>query len=390
MSKIKKGIISPTEKSGPGYIFESSGKLFKLTGNVVEEADNASLDFLNLSKALKLFKVDESGIQFNYDYSSRSQVESLDEAKSLNYEKLLDLNSRSEFLNSKLKESKLEGKTVAVKELEGELDQVNEQIVTLNNKGIQVLFRYDADQDKTFIGNREVLTESITEEAFTSALIKYEDKSLLSIFESAAKNFSKLSILDFVTEITEGDIKISVIRTPNRSYVWRLNEATKIGKFTQMEPHELVDYVAEETGQDVSSSVQDLIDDIQEEVKEREETIDLKREMVSFLQDQKGRLAEANRNIPAIKEADHFLNSEINRINEEIKDLEEKKLDRNEGYVKAKLKVDTNGIEKGTDISVDAVEFAQAGKQDLLTVFVEEEPVRIEKRTIEMPSSELS
>jgi predicted nucleic acid-binding Zn-ribbon protein len=390
MSKIKKGIISPTEKSGPGYIFESSGKLFKLTGNVVEEADNASLDFLNLSKALKLFKVDESGIQFNYDYSSRSQVESLDEAKSLNYEKLLDLNSRSEFLNSKLKESKLEGKTVAVKELEGELDQVNEQIVTLNNKGIQVLFRYDADQDKTFIGNREVLTESITEEAFTSALIKYEDKSLLSIFESAAKNFSKLSILDFVTEITEGDIKISVIRTPNRSYVWRLNEATKIGKFMQMQPHELVDYVAEETGQDVSSSVQDLIDDIQEEVKEREETIDLKREMVSFLQDQKGRLAEANRNIPAIKEADHFLNSEINRINEEIKDLEEKKLDRNEGYVKAKLKVDTNGIEKGTEISVDAVEFAQAGKEDLLTIFVEEEPVRIEKRTIEMPSSELS
>jgi len=390
MSKIKKGIISPTEKSGPGYIFESSGKLFKLTGNVVEEADNASLDFLNLSKALKLFKVDESGIQFNYDYSSRSQVESLDEAKSLNYEKLLDLNLRSEFLNSKLKESKLEGKTVAVKELEGELDQVNEQIVTLNNKGIQVLFRYDADQDKTFIGNREVLTESITEEAFTSALIKYEDKSLLSIFESAAKNFSKLSILDFVTEITEGDIKISVIRTPNRSYVWRLNEATKIGKFMQMQPHELVDYVAEETGQDVSSSVQDLIDDIQEEVKEREETIDLKREMVSFLQDQKGRLAEANRNIPAIKEADHFLNSEINRINEEIKDLEEKKLDRNEGYVKAKLKVDTNGIEKGTEISVDAVEFAQAGKEDLLTIFVEEEPVRIEKRTIEMPSSELS
>lgn len=390
MSKLRKGIISPTEKQGASYIFETAGKLFKLTGNVVEEAHGASQEFLTLSKALKVFKVDESGIEFNYDYNSKSQIRELNEEKADNYNKLLDLNKRSEFLNSTLKESKLSNKAVAVTEVKSELDKVNEQIIALNKKGIQVRFKYDANENKTFIGNREVVTEGVTEQAFASALIKYEDKALLNLFESAAKNFSMLNILDFVTELNEGDIKVSVIRTPNRCYVWRLNEATKIGKFIQMEPQELINYVAEETGEDISAAVQDLVDGIQEQVEDREAAVALKREMISFLQDQRGKLAEADRNIPTIKEADHFLNSEINRISEEIKSLEEEKLTRNDGYIKATTKVDIDQMTKGTEIMVDAVEFTQAGKDDLLTVFRDDKPVRIEKRTIEIPSSELS
>jgi len=390
MSKLRKGIISPTEKQGASYIFETAGKLFKLTGNIVEEARSASQEFLTLSKALKVFKVDESGIEFNYDYNSKSQIRELNEEKADNYNKLLDLNKRFEFLNSTLKESKLSNKAVAVTEVKSELDKVNEQIIALNKKGIQVRFKYDANENKTFIGNREVVTEGVTEQAFASALIKYEDKALLNLFESAAKNFSMLNILDFVTELNEGDIKVSVIRTPNRCYVWRLNEATKIGKFIQMEPQELINYVAEETGEDISAAVQDLVNGIQEQVEDREASISLKREMISFLQDQRGKLAEADRNIPAIKEADHFLNSEINRISEEIESLAEEKLTRNDGYIKATTKVEIDQMAKGTEIMVDAVEFTQAGKDDLLTVFRDDKPVRIEKRTIEIPSSELS
>jgi hypothetical protein len=390
MSKLRKGIISPTEKQGAGYIFETAGKLFKLTGNVVEEAHGASQEFLTLSKALKVFKVDESGIEFNYDYNSKSQIRELNEDKANNYNKLLDLNKRLEFLNSALKESKLANKIVAVTEVKSELDRVNEQIIALNQKGIQVCFKYDANENKTFIGNREVVTEGVTEQAFASALIKYEDKVLLNLFESAAKNFSMFNILDFVTELNEGDVNVSVIRTPNRSYVWRLNEATKIGKFIQMEPQELINYVAEETGYDISAVVQDLVDGIQEQVEDRAAAVALKREMISFLQDQRGKLADADRNIPAIKEADQFLNSEINRISEEIKSLEEQKLTRNDGYIKATTNIDIDQMAKGTEIMVDAVEFTQAGKDDLLTVFRDNRPIRIEKRTIEIPSSELS
>lgn len=390
MNKLRKGIISPTEKQGVGYIFETTGKLFKLTGNIVEEATEASQDFLTLSKALKFFKVDESGIEFNYDYNAKSQIKELNEGKANNYNTLLELNSKLEFLNLTLKESKLASKGTAVTEVELELKKLNEQILRLNKSGIQVCFKYDATENKTFIGNREVVTEGVTEQAFASAVIRYEDKALLNLFESAAKNFSMFNILDFVTELNEGDIKISVIRTPNRSYVWRLNEATKIGKFIQMEPQELINYVAEETGQDISTAVQDLVDGIQEQVEDREAAVSLKREMISFLQDQRGKLAEADRNIPTIKEADHFLNSEINRISEEIKSLEEERLTRNDGYIKATTNVNIDQMAKGTEIMVDAVEFTQAGKDDLLTVFKDDKPVRIEKRTIEIPSSELS
>lgn len=390
MTKLRKGIISPTEKQGVSFIFETAGKLFKVTGNIIEEANGASEEFNTLSKALKLFKIDESGIQFNYDLNNKSQITDLNEAKSKNYDEIVGLQDKAKFIKTVLKESKLAGKKAAINELEKELAEVNETILTLTNKGIQVSFRYDANENKTFIGNREVITEGVTEQAFAAALIRYEDKELLNLFEKAAKNFSMYNILEFVTESQLGDVTVSVMRTENRAYVWRINEATKIGKFIQMEPHELIDYVAEETGADITASVQDLLDGIKEQVEDRERTVALKREMVSFLQDQRGRLAEADRNIPTIKEADHFLSSEIKRISEEIKSLEEDKLGRDEGYVEATLKVDFNGLTKGAVVLIDAMEYSSAGKTDLLTVFKDEKPLRIEKRAIEIPSSELT
>jgi hypothetical protein len=390
MSKLKRGIISPTEKQGAGYIFTTAGKLFRVTGNVIEEASAASQEFLTLSKALKVFKVDESGIEFNYDFTAKSQIKELNESKAENYTKILELEEKVDFLKSTLKESKLANKGVALPEIEAELKNVNENIVLLNKAGVQVRFKYDANENKTFIGNREVVTEGVTEEAFAAAIIKYEDKALLNIFETAAKNFNMFNILEFVTEANEGDVTISVMRTPNRVYAWRINEATRIGKFIQMEPQELINYVAEETGEDISSSVQDLLDGIKEQVEDRENAVALRREMISFLQDQKGRLAEADRNIPAIKEADHFLSSEIKRIGEEIESLEEEKLGRDEGYLEAILKVDFDGLTKGTTVLIDAMEYSSAGKTDLLTVFKGDKPLRIEKRAIELPSSELT
>jgi len=390
MTKLRKGIISPTEKQDAGYVFETAGKLFKVTGNVIEEATGASEEFNALSKALKTFKVDESGIQFNYDLNKKSQITDLNEAKSKNYNELVGLQDKAEFLKAELKESKLSGKKAATTELEKELAEVNETILTLTNSGIQVTFKYDANENKTFIGNREVITEGVTEQAFASALIRYEDKGLLNLFETAAKNFGMYSILEFVTESQLGDVKVSTIRTENRVYAWRINEATKIGKFIQMEPQELINYVAEETGADITASVQDLLDGIKEQVEDSENAVALRREMISFLQDQKGRLAEADRNIPAIKEADHFLSSEIKRIGEEIESLEEEKLGRDEGYLEATLKVDFDGLTKGTTVLIDAMEYSSAGKTDLLTVFKDDKPLRIEKRAIELPSSELT
>jgi viroplasmin and RNaseH domain-containing protein len=111
--------------------------------------------------------------------------------------------------------------------------------------------------------------------------------------------------------------------------------------------------------------------------------------MISFLKDQKGRLAEANKTLPAIKAADFLLDEEINRINGEIETLEsEETFTRKDGYVAATLNSKVDEYAEGTEIKVDALDYTSAGKDDILTVFVNDAPVRVQKFKVVMPSSE--
>jgi hypothetical protein len=108
--------------------------------------------------------------------------------------------------------------------------------------------------------------------------------------------------------------------------------------------------------------------------------------MLSFLYDQKGRLAEADRNLPDIKAADKLIGSEITKVTQVIEALEEDVLTIEDGYIDATLKTEVEGLEEASSIKVDAVEYTQAGKNDILTVFVESKPYRIEKYKIEVAS----
>jgi hypothetical protein len=59
-----------------------------------------------------------------------------------------------------------------------------------------------------------------------------------------------------------------------------------------------------------------------------------------------------------------------------------------DGYVAAKLKVESDGMTVDTAMKVDALEYTNAGKNDILTVFVKDEPARIEKFKIALDSEE--
>ena len=112
-------------------------------------------------------------------------------------------------------------------------------------------------------------------------------------------------------------------------------------------------------------------------------------EMIFFLKDQKGRLAEANRNLTDIKAADNLLDSEIKRISEEITELEnEDLLTTADGYIDATLSREVDGVAADTELKVDALEYTSAGKNDILTVFLNDEPFRVEKHSINIPSKE--
>ena len=111
--------------------------------------------------------------------------------------------------------------------------------------------------------------------------------------------------------------------------------------------------------------------------------------MLSFLHDQVGRLAEADRNLEDIKAADNLLKTEIKRISEELTGAQnEDLLNIEDGYVGAQLKVESDGMTIGTAMKVDALEYTNAGKNDILTVFVNDEPARIEKFKIALDSQE--
>ena len=172
------------------------------------------------------------------------------------------------------------------------------------------------------------------------------------------------------------------MRAESNAFVYRVNEETKISKFKKMLASAAIQYVAENTGADVTEQFSDLLEEANRVLEMKNEKISLYKEMLAFLYDQRGRLAEADRNLPDIKAADNLIETEISKLKEEISILEEETLSIEDGYVNATTKGEVEGLPEGAALKVDAVEFNQAGKNDILTVFVEDKPFRVEKYKI--------
>ena len=389
MTKLNKSTISPVMEHGHGYVFHASGQNFKMTGNVVEMFNTPSAEFNSLVTATKLFTINESGIEFYYDWNAKSKVSKLDEKSLSNFNKMLELNEKLSFLKESRQELKLNKGESAIESIDTEISLVESNLTEIKRGPIGIYFRYDVNENKFYMNSSEILAESLTEHAFASGHIKYEDKSILNLFEFAANNFNSYKILEFVTESIDGDVKVLAIRADKNIYTCRINEATKLVKFQRMLADAAVEYVVENTGADITFMVEDILESFKERRAAKDAKIQTMHEMIAFLKDQKARLDEADKNIPEIKEADQLLNSEIARIQEEIATLEsESILNRGDGYITATLRTEYENLAAGTELKVDAVEYTGAGKDDLLTVFVNDEPLRVEKYRIELPSGE--
>ena len=258
-------------------------------------------------------------------------------------------------------------------------------IAESKDKSLVIEFRYVAESNTFFAGNIEIPienNESLAERFFTIGYIKYADKSLLEAFQIAAENFTSFKVLDFVVESKSNQITVATMRAESKVYTYRVNEDTKLGKFQQLLADAAVEYVATETGADITEQVSDLLEAASNISKLKEERTTLYKEMLSFLYDQRGKLAEADRNLPDIKAADSVIESEIKKIESDLKVLQEEELGIEDGYVSASLKGEVDGLPEDSQVKVDAVEFNQAGKNDILTVFVENKPFRVEKYKI--------
>ena len=385
-NSINKELTSPILEQGQGFLFHAAGANFKITGNHIEKVDENNDLFNSLVAANKSFEITNEGISFLYDYNRKQILNKVEEGAVEAFDTLSELNETASFLEGKAKELKLAGKKGdALTEVTKELDATQAKIEEAKSSPIAINFRYNKESGKFFAGNIEVTMgseERLSERFFNVGYIKYQDKAVLEMFQLASENFDTFKVLDFLTESKSGQVTVLAMRAENRVYTYRVNEDTKLDKFQQLLADAAVEYVATETGADITEQFSDLLEAAASISRVKDDKINLYKEMLSFLFDQRGRLAEADRTLTGIKAADNLIETEIKKIQSDLKVLEEEQLGIEDGYVNASLKGEVDGLPEDAQVKVDAVEFNQAGKNDILTVFVENRPFRVEKYKI--------
>ena len=394
MANLKNNkVISPIIESGQGHIFHVNGANFKVTGSHIELVEKTNDVFNTLVSANNLFTINENGISFYYDYNNKKAVSKIEEGALANFDKMNDLNEKVAFLNESIKNLKSANKKgealeIATKELDATQTELNET----KKSAIALQFTYIKESNTFFAGKMEITLgseEKLSERFFNIGYIKYQDKAIVEAFQTAATNFDTYKVLDFVEESTKDQVTVISMKAENNAFVYRRNEDTKITQFKKLLADAAVEYVAEQTGADVTELYSELLESLVERRTAKNEKINLFNEMLSFLHDQVGRLAEADRNLPDIKAADQLLKSEIKRLSEVLATTQnEDILDIEDGYVSAKMKVESDGYSKDQSMRVDALEYTNAGKNDILTVFIKDEPARIEKFKISLDSNE--
>jgi len=400
MEKIRKNIFTICfDANESSKVLYSSDTFFNITEGNVRTINRPDNSLKALEYAMRNFKVTNEGLHFYYNLSSKSIMrvvegsslelqEDKNKASVLAFEKIEKINEKINDLESLRNEHTLAGNTVAVNEAGMMISSAMSQIANLKKEANFVLYKYVAEENKVYMNNREVFLDSLTEDAFASGLIEYSDKAILETFAFAAKQFNAFGIAENLVEVNDNDIKISTIRVNEKAFVFRNNTSAKVTSLNELSAVATIDYVAENTGEDVSFMFKDVLES-QISIKERiAERILESYELISFLKDQRNVLAESNKNIPEIKEADSLINSEIKRIQENITILENDELTRNDGFINGVLLVDSEGITKGTEIKVDALDYTTASSDDMVNIVYGEDILKINKRSIEISPKE--
>jgi len=372
----------------------SAGRFFEVNENGVILTNPTQLES-TLAWTLENFNVTGSGIEFYYDIKANSikhvvesistdlQNDKLNESVEAHFE-LFELNERLIEVEALRKTHKLANNEVAVSEAVTIIEDLTKKIEELKKSATYVKYSYIAEENKVYVNNREVVLEGFADEAYATGYVNLKNKSILSAFEIAAKNFNSFSVVENLVEVKEGGVSYSTFRVGNKGYAFRNNTETRLEEFNEFSPLATINYVAEKTGEDVSFMFEDVLQS-NEDLKSRidaklEETY----ELIAFLKDQRNILAGANKNITEIKEADKLINDEIKKFEAVVSILENDELTKNDGYMDATLGSGYDGAPEGTSIKVDALDYTSAAKDDMITVIVEDKPMKVVKRHVDL------
>lgn len=184
--------------------------------------------------------------------------------------------------------------------------------------------KFSINENKFYLSNGEIVKESFVNHILAAGVIRYEDKATAELFVEAASNHDKFIILDFV-QTFEGKLNtVDLFKLEENVYATTFNKSTKLVKFEKFNTaNAALEYVTVKTGQDAT---QFLAESLEGEAAERAvklEKIEEFNNIVSFLKDQRGLLADADRSIEEIKAADALIESEISKFETEISSLKE-------------------------------------------------------------------
>ena len=396
MAKLTKNIYTVCfENNGDSKVLYSAGTFFNVYEDKIEVL-NPTSELKALEYALENFNVSSEGLYFYYDLRSKSVSKITESVNSIDFQeeqrnasieafnKIEEIQSKINDVNELITEHRSAGKITEVNEAKIIVSELESQISAIKPSASHVLYRYVAESNTLFINNREVAMDSLTEGAFASGLIEYAHKPILSKFEFAAKNFNAFNTAENVVEITEEGVTTTVIKANKKAFIYRNNKEAKITKLDELSAIGTIDYIAETTGEDIS----DLFTEVIESQNSLKAKIDARLqetyEMVAFLKDQRNVLADANKNIPEIKEADSLINSEILKLEQIVQVLESDELTKSDGYTRATLRRDSDDLVQGTEVSVDALDYTTSSSDDLVTISHNGELRKIAKNLVDL------
>ena len=177
-------------------------------------------------------------------------------------------------------------------------------------------------KENNFSMNESVIENSFSKHVLGSGAVRYNDVTKAELFESLPTLLENFVNLDFAATFEGNNNIVNVFKLEEKVFVARLNTENKISNFFKADnANQVVDYVSEKTGKSAATFLSELVEGQAAELAKIEENIAKYESMISFLKDQRGLLAEADKSIEEIKAADNLISGEIKVWESKIAEL---------------------------------------------------------------------
>lgn len=186
-------------------------------------------------------------------------------------------------------------------------------------------FYYNINEGTFMWNNTQILDPSFVKHVQAAGAIHFQDLRTAELFESVPSALKNFILLDNCASFESSDqrVKIDVFIVENRLYVMRYNTQTKLTNFfEEKNSNNLVDYIKEQTGESALTFLSSHLQDEMAHHAKIQSKIDILQEMLSYLNDKRDELSQADKSLPEIRKADSILKSEIETIKSQINELQ--------------------------------------------------------------------